>query len=74
MHHTVAQTEQRRAELESLVCELRTAERRLEEVKRSAREMELLVEGRREDLRILAADTDLLKRSHSSAIKDEEVN
>ena len=46
MHQMNAQTEQKRIEWDALICELRTCERRHEELKRASRDLELQQDSR----------------------------
>lgn len=67
-----AQAEQKRAELDVLAAELRSAERLCEETKRAEREASAALENHNEALRAISADRERLTKETAAAKREEE--
>jgi len=68
----ISQGEQKRAEIESMLAELRATERRLDESKRAVRENEGILDAQKEVAKSLDAETEKLKKESSLIKKEEE--
>lgn len=66
------QMETRRAELEGLALELRSTERRLDELKRQVREQEMLLDSHRDTVKVLDMDKDRRHKDTALVRKEEE--
>jgi chromosome segregation ATPase len=64
--------ETKRAELEAMALELRSMERRLDELKRQAREQEMLLDSRRDSVKALDIDRDRRFKDTATQRKEEE--
>lgn len=64
--------ETRRAEMEGLGLEMRSAERRLDELKRQVREQEMLLDSHRDTVKVLDMDKDRRHKDTALVRKEEE--